>query len=80
MRNHDVADAGDGRESCVLVQWPCADMLTAEAAASILGITVRAIYGLKRKGWPFIRVGRELRIRREKLFEHIEKQERAIAR
>jgi excisionase family DNA binding protein len=80
MRNQDVADAGGGQAACTLLQGPCSDFLTAEAAASILGITVRRVYGLKKKGWPFFRCGRELRIRREKFWQHVEKQEKAIAR
>lgn len=76
MRSCNVAAAGDP-EICAFAHKADSDFLTAEATAAILGVTVRAVYGLKRKGWPFIRVGRELRIRREKLFEHIERQERA---
>lgn len=78
MRNHDVA--GDGEAACTLLQGPCSDFLSATEVALALGITVRRVYGLKRKGWPFIRVGKELKIRREKFWQHVEKQEKAIAR
>jgi excisionase family DNA binding protein len=80
MRNHDVADAGDGQVACTLLQGPCSDFLTTKEVALILGITVRRVYGLKKKRWPFFKCGKELKIRREKFWQHIEKQEKALAR